>query len=220
MSAVVAALSTAKRAASWCATPLAALLVAGCSQLPATHYYVIELDPPAAAAAAGASAASAAETGARNVGVRLFAVDAPYDQDRIVYRVGESSPEVGFYAYHLWAAPLQSMLPAAVASALGSEGVAALEPVVAGRRYDAFLQGRVLAIEEIDLSDRQVVRAAIELRLHAPDGAELWSRVIEARGETRTEEVAEIVEALSAALGEALDPVRAELGGVLAGLAR
>ena len=28
-----------------------------------------------------------------------------------MYRVGEDSPEVGFYAYHRWAAPLSRMLP-------------------------------------------------------------------------------------------------------------
>jgi uncharacterized lipoprotein YmbA len=196
-------------------------LLGGCSQLPATHSYVIELDPVGAAMAAGASGAGAAENGGWTIGVRPFAVDAPYDQERIVYRHGESSPEVGFYAYHLWAAPLQSMLPAAVASGLsGASGVAGLEPLVAGRRYDAFLHGRVLAVEEIDLADRQVVRAAVELRLHAPDGAELWSRRVEGRGETRTEEVADIVEALAAALGDALDPVRGELGTVVAGLTR
>jgi uncharacterized lipoprotein YmbA len=209
------------RSAISVAAPILILfLLAGCSQLPATHYYVIELDTRAAMASGGASGAAAAQSGAWTIGVRPFAVDAPYDQDRIVYRHGESSPEVGFYAYHLWAAPLQSMLPAAVAAGLsGAAGVAGLEPVVAGRRYDAFLHGRVLAVEEIDLSDRQVVRTALELRLHAPDGAELWSRRLEGRGETRTEEVADIVEALAAALGEALGPVRGELGGVLAGLA-
>jgi uncharacterized lipoprotein YmbA len=203
---------------------LGVLLVTGCSQLPPTHYYLLELTPPPAAspsAAAGASGADGAEPQALTIGVRPFAVDAPYDQDRIVYRVGERSPEVGFYAYHLWAAPLSSMLPAGVASGLGgADGVALLESAVAGHRYDAFLHGRVLAVEEIDLSDRQLVRASIELRLRAPDGAELWSHVVEARGETRTEEVADIVEAIAAALAEALVETRAELGQAIAGLER
>ena len=32
--------------------------------------------------------------------MRSFDVDPPFDQDRIVYRVGAESPEIGFYAYH------------------------------------------------------------------------------------------------------------------------
>jgi uncharacterized lipoprotein YmbA len=181
---------------------------------------VLELDPPAASSpATGSDGSGDTETSASIIGVRPFAVDAPYDQDRIVYRVGERSPEVGFYAYHLWAAPLSSMLQTAVAAGLtGTDGVAAFEPVVAGRRYDAYLHGRVLAMEEIDLSDRQLVRAAIELRLHGSDGVEVWTRVVEARGETRTEEVADIVEAIGAALADALANARGDLGQAMAGV--
>jgi uncharacterized lipoprotein YmbA len=190
---------------------MCAVAMTGCSQLPPTHYYVLELDPAPGGGATGGGAA--VDASAWTVGVRPFAVDAPYDQDRIVYRVGEGSAEVGFYSYHLWAAPLSSMLPAAVATGLeGATGVAAVEPVVAGRAYRAFINGRVLAVEEIDLPDRQLVRAEIELRLVAPDGAELWTEVVDARGETRTEQVGDVVEALSAALAEALARTREGLG--------
>ena len=108
------------------------------------------------------------------------------------------------------------MLPAAVATGLeGATGVAAVEPVVAGRAYRAYINGRVLAVEEIDLHDRQLVRAEIELRLVAPDGAELWTEVVDARGETRTEQVGDVVEALTAALGAALAATRESLGEAL-----
>jgi len=191
-----------------------ALVLASCSSLPPTHYYVVEIDPQASSkvGAAGDDPARA-----WTIGVRPFAVDSPYDQDRIVYRVGEGSAEVGFYAYHLWAAPLSSMLAAAVATGLeGADGVGMVEPITAGRTYRAILDGRVLAIEEIDLADRQVVRAEIELRLKGLDGAELWSDVVAARGETRTEEVGDIVEAVTVALGEALAAARQSLGAALA----
>jgi uncharacterized lipoprotein YmbA len=203
---------------------MAAISIVGCSQLPPTHYYVLELDPATSGettGAAGTGGGAAGDASAWIVGVRPFAVDAPYDQDRIVYRVGEGSAEVGFYAYHLWAAPLSSMLAAAVASGLeGTPGVAAVEPVVAGRTYRAFLNGRVLAVEEIDLADRQLVRASIELRLVDRDGAELWTDIVAARGETRTERVDDVVEALSAALGEALGRTRESLGRAVASLGR
>ena len=153
--------------------------------------------------------------------MRPFAVDAPYDQDRIVYRVGEGSAEVGFYAYHLWAAPLSSMLPAAVATGLEGAPVSPRSSRWSRvARYRAFINGRVLAVEEIDLPDRQLVRAEIELRLVAPDGAELWSDVVDARGETRTEQVGDVVDALSVALGEALARTREGLGRTVASLGR
>jgi uncharacterized lipoprotein YmbA len=200
------------------AAGIAALLAAGCSQLPPTHYYVLELDPAAAASTGGGTVA---DPSGWTIGVRPFAVDSPYDQDRIVYRVGEGSAEVGFYAYHLWAAPLSSMLAAAVATGLeGAAGISVIEPVAAGRAYRAFLNGRVLAVEEIDLADRQRVRAEVELRLVGPDGAELWSDVLTARGETSTEQVGEVVEALSAALAEALAGTRESLAVALSGRER
>jgi uncharacterized lipoprotein YmbA len=206
---------------------LAAISILGCSQLPPTHYYVLELDPaPGGEAARGSSDAATASGAATDastwtIGVRPFAVDAPYDQDRIVYRVGEGSPEVGFYAYHLWAAPLSSMLAAAVATGLeGAPGVAAVEPVVAGRVYRAFINGRVLAVEEIDLADRQLVRATIELRLVDREGAELWADVVTARGETRTEQVGDVVEALSTALAQALAVTRDSLGAAVTTIER
>jgi len=210
------------------AAPLLLILVfgvlVGCTQLPETRYYVLEIDRAGAAAAAGTDAVPASASGAAAplaIGVRPFLVDPPYDQERIVYRVGERSPEVGFYAYHLWAAPLSAMLPTAVAAGLsGAAGVHDIEPVASGRRYDAHLLGRVLAVEEIDLDDRQLVRTAIELRLVAPDGAELWTDVIDARGETRTGDVGQIVEAIGRALEGALGAARERLGRAVAGLAR
>ena len=202
------------------ASAIATVLLVGCSQLPRTHYYVLEIDRAAAPGGAGGAddpgsgpAPADAPGASLTIGVRPFVVDPPYDQERIVYRVGERSPEVGFYAYHLWAAPLSSMLPAAVAAGLtGAAGVDAIEPSAAGRDYSMFLLGRVRAVEEIDLDDRQLVRAAIELRLVGPDGEELWTHLIEARGETRAGEVTEIVEAFGRALEEALAGARARLG--------
>jgi hypothetical protein len=203
--------------------------------MPPTHYYVLELDRAPAQIAAAADVPSSSPTNAGNpareaaaegeaapdaapwtIGVRDFVVDPPYNQDRIVYRVGERSPEVGFYAYHLWAAPLSSMLPAVVAAGLtGTAHTQEIEPVDAGRRYDAFLLGRVLAVEEVDIGARQIVRAALELRLVGRDGAEIWAETIEARGETETAEVKQIVEALTAALGRALGETRTSLGEAL-----
>ena len=93
---------------------LTPLLFAACGgKRPPNHYYL--LGAPAAGDETVRRPATDPE-GLR-VGVRSLHVDPPYDRDSIVYRVGADSPEVGFYAYHLWAAPLARMLPGVVAAA-------------------------------------------------------------------------------------------------------
>ena len=71
-----------------------------CGGAPRTHYFVLST-----------AAVSVDASGTGSIGVAPFRVAPPYDGDRIVYRFGEHGPEVGFYPYHLWAAPLSRMLP-------------------------------------------------------------------------------------------------------------
>jgi uncharacterized lipoprotein YmbA len=182
---------------------LGSILGVGCGLPPSTHYYVLthpERDP--VASMTGRTAAG------WHVGVAAFDVDPPYDQDRIVYRVGASSPEVGFYTYHRWATPLSRMLPGIVAEALRDiPGIASLEPISTGRRYDATIEGRIVSLEEIDTADRQTVRARLILRLRSFDGTELWSENLEATGTIQDNTVAEVVAEMSRTLATALDRV-------------
>ena len=120
----------------------AALAAVACGGVPATYYYVLE--------AADSPADVAARRDGPSIGVRSFRVDPPYDQDRLVYRVGDDSPEVGFYAYHRWAAPLARMLPTVVAASLeGIAGARTIEPAAPGRGYDLWLEGNVTTFEEV-----------------------------------------------------------------------
>ena len=146
------------------------LALCGCGSVPPTHYYVLEpQDVPRIEAFGTATARGLA------IGVETFRVDPPYNQDRIVYRVDEGSAEVGFYAYHRWAAPLERMLPRVVAAAYsGVLGAKSIEPITSGRSYDAIMRGRVLVFEEIDTPDGLRVRVHVTLRLDASDGTELW----------------------------------------------
>jgi len=181
-----------------------------CAKMPPTHYYVLRAEVEGKAAAPGLSS-----QGSR-VGVRSFQVDAPFDQDRIAYRVSESSPEVEFYAYHRWAAPPSRMLPQLVADALqGTPGVEQIEPVQAGRDYAAYLDGRVVEIGEIDRPDGQLVRVKLELRLTSAGGDEVWSKSVSAQGLTQADEVAGVVEKMSQLLVEALRVEREALGEVV-----
>jgi len=188
-------------------TCLASLGLAACAgRVPATHYYLLE--PP------DVSPAGPRPSGA-TIGVRPFRVDPPYDRDRIVYRVGADSAEVGFYAYHRWAAPLERMLPRVAAATFADlPGVRGVEPAVSGRRYDAQLHGRVHVFEEIDTADGQRVRVELSLTL-VRDDTELWSQTVVGEDELSTEEVGRIVESMRAALNEALESARAGLAGAV-----
>lgn len=187
------------------------LSIPGCARLPTTHYYVLE----PRGEAAGESPSSAHQDGLV-IGVEVFLVDPPYDQDRIVYRVGEDSPEIGFYAYHRWAAPLSRMLPPVVAAQLrGTRGVSSIGPIARGHDYAAFLEGRVLELEQIDVPEGQRVRVRLELTLRLEDGAELFSETFTGETIIRTRKVSEVVDQMSTALGQALDGVREKLESTL-----
>jgi len=170
-------------------------LAGGCGgRVPPTHYYMLEpQDVSAASASPGL-----------DVGVDRFDVDPPYDQDRIVYRVGEESAEVGFYDYHRWAAPLERMLPRFVATAYsGADGLRVIEPVAPGRDYDAHLRGRVAAVEEIDTPNGPRVHIRLDLRL-VIDGRDVWTARIQESSGVPTDGVAGVVERIGSVIDQGL----------------
>jgi uncharacterized lipoprotein YmbA len=184
-------------------------LSAGCARVPPTHYYVLELREEYRASP------TTPREGLR-VGVKSFLVDPPYDQDRIVYRVGDPSAEIGFYAYHRWAAPLARMLPAVVAEGLsGTEGLRSVEPVGEGGTYDAYLHGRVRAVEEVDLTSGPTIRLRAELALRLKDGTELWTHQLAGEVSAQTDQVKILVEQLNAILGGGLSDAREDLSRAL-----
>ncbi len=190
------------------------LLVAGCAKRPPTHFYILELR---AAAAESQDRSAAAAAPGLDIGVRIFQVEPPYDEDNIVYRIGESSLEIGFYTYHRWAAPLSRMLPGVIADGLaGAEGVRTIEPVLAGREYSAYLEGRLRSLEEIDQPSQQLVRIVADLRLVTADGSEIWSHALQAEGTTQTDEVAAIVQKMNSVLSESIALARPKLVEALA----
>ena len=184
-----------KPAASFLALVIAALGLCSCRTLPQTHYYVLEPQDVSSAEASGSGV---------TIGVE-FQVDPIYDQDRIVYRIGEDTTEVGFYAYHRWAAPLSRMLPGVVAAGLaGVGGVERIEPATQGRDYDAYLRGRVLAFEEIDTPEGERILVRLTLTLLTGDGRELWVEMLDHEAALSTGDVRGVVERMQAALDEGL----------------
>lgn len=186
---------------------LAVWFLGACSSAPPTHYYVLSPTRPEAAA-------QAAETGSTGlvVGVPPFTVDPPYDRDQLVYRLGLDSVEVGFYSYHRWAAPLGDLVAVSMAEGLeGTPGIDRIEPVTSGGNYSAFLRGRVLYLEEIDVPGQQLARLALELRLVDREGKTLWSGQVEGSASGTNETVAGIVEQLYQAFDQALEQARSGL---------
>ena len=164
------------------------------------------------------TSAAADEGKSLRVGVEPFTVDPPYDSDRLVYRLGADSVEVGFYAYHRWAAPLGDLVAVAMAEGLrGNPGFASIEPATAGGDYQAFLRGRVVYLEEIDLPGQQQARLRIEMRLIDADGSTLWSDEVSGSASGQASSVAEIVHQIYAAFDQALEQARSSLAADLPG---
>jgi hypothetical protein len=199
---------------------LLAAMVAGCGRAPASRYYLLqprEGDETRPATEASVDGVVQDAGGGLQVGVRAFHVDPPYDQDRIVYRIGRDAVEVGFYPYDRWAVPLSRMLPALAAELLGeAAGIASMEPVVAGGAHDAFLEGRLLALEEIDTPAGQYARLRLRLLLRAPDHSIIWEEAVSREAVIQAEDVGDVVTQMRAlveeALAEAMPRLEAALG--------
>lgn len=183
------------------------LLVSACRSAPTTRYYVLAPSRTVSQVEASPSA-----TPGLRIAVEPFTVDPPYDRDQLVYRLGVDSVEVGFYSYHRWAAPLSDLVAVAMAEGLrGTPGIESIEPWSSGGDYTAFLRGRVIYLEEIDVPGQQEARLRLELRLVDPDGSMIWSQEVFGSASGRSDSVAQIVEQLYTAFDQALEQARAGL---------
>ncbi len=190
---------------------VAGSLLAGCAKIPPTHYYVLSTPAPP----------NMTVPKRLRVGVRPFRVNPPYDQDRIVYRVGSESPEVGFYAYHRWAVPLGRMLPGVVSRLLESGSpLASFEPAMPGRSYAAVLDGHLLLLEEVDTLAEQQARLRLSLVLRSSAGEELWSASVFRSVAGQAAGVDEIVLQMRTALESALKEMQPGITASLQSLRR
>ena len=169
---------------------VAVLAVAACSgKLPETRYYQL--------AAAGQSTASSAGP---VIALEPLATEAAYDDDRIIYRT--SPYRLDYYQYHRWSAPPGVMIGNYLEQAFERTG--RFRGVV--REGDAqtavVLGGRVVAIEEVDVSrGRWVGRVVVELRMSdARTGAVLWTEQYEEAEPLTVQTPEGLARALSAAM--------------------
>ncbi len=139
---------------------------AGCrATVPPTDYYSLA-PPPAAAAARGTNAV---------VAIDALDADPPYDDPRIAYRIGPV--QLDYYNYQRWAAPPGALIADYLADAFAASGRFGAVVRDGGSSAALTLGGRVLALEEVDVTPtRWVGRLAVELDATDPESGQLrWS---------------------------------------------
>ncbi len=190
---------------------MATILCSACAGIPPTHYYMLEYE------SAGMNPGPVANPSGIKVGIEVFEVEPPYDQDRIVYRADPESPECGFYAYHRWAAPISRMLPRLTADGLsGMSGVSVIAPIVAGGHYDALLAGMVLTLVEVDTPAGHEAHVRLRLELRRPTGEAIWDETMDRVVITRTASVEAVVERMNAALSDLIRQARPGIEAAIA----
>ncbi|MEO1087523.1 MAG: ABC-type transport auxiliary lipoprotein family protein [Acidobacteriota bacterium] len=185
--------------------------LSACGTAPATRYYL--LAPPAM------DGVAAEKADGLRLGVETFAVDPPFDQSRLVYRIGEASGEVGFYEQHRWAAEPGRLVSTALAAGLRQlDALATSEPARAVGRYDVILSGRVVSLEEIDVPGSQIARIGLDLRLYAgADDALLWSGFLTAESRGNAADASDIMGQMQEAFNDLLGQLSRELSVALEG---
>ena len=185
---------------------LAGILVAGCGKAPATRYYLLE-----------ATAGPALPAASPAVQVARFSVEPPYDQDKIIYRMGDGDVRVRFYPYDRWAVPLDEMMAGLVANALDGVAGARFTRSTRATAGGVRLDGHLLRLEEIDTQGGPRFRYRLDLKLTGSAGEVLHQLRLENEGEAPAGEVEGVVRWMQKALLADLEEVRPQLADALAG---
>lgn len=145
------------------------VLAVGCAgTVPETRYYQL-----------AAHQSAEPKTGAAMISVEPLATDGAYDDERIVYRLNPY--RLDYYNYHRWSATPGSLVGSYLEQALAKSGKFRAVLREGGESAPVVLGGRVLAIEEVDVS-KTSWRGRIALELTLSDtvsGQVLWSERFE-----------------------------------------
>lgn len=178
------------------------LALGGCGSAPTMQYYVLTEAPGVAA--------DPADVTVEGLGVELFDVAAPYNTDRLVYRVEHGSAagedlRVYFYNHHRWAADPGELVAMGLVEALRRlPGLQSAELVRPGASYGHRLRGRVLEVAEVDRTDGVHGRVALDLELVDGGGDVLWRRqVVAEAGDGPASDVGDVVMRIRSALDRA-----------------
>ena len=190
---------------SWILCALVGAALSACGTAPALRYYLLE-----------ASAGPELPVGAPVVQVARFTVEPPYDQDRIIYRVGAGDVQVRFYPYDRWAVPLDEMVANLVATSF--DGVGGVRFTRGTRAVDGGLRldGHLLRLEEVDYPAGPRIRYRLDLTLTAASGEVLHQVRLENEGEAPADQVESVVRWMQTVLVADLAQSRPGLAGALA----
>lgn len=175
----------------------------GCSGAPNVKYYTVSPE---------LVEQQSTTRGTAVLAVEQFVGDAAYEDTRMVYR--ESDYELDYYHYHRWTSPPGVMLSDFLRVAYGRSGL--FRSVESGFSPEAaaFLSGRVVAIEEVDVSgDEWRARVVLDMRLrNSKTGRVVWSKTL-----TELEPVDEQTPAgLARAVSRAMSRIVAQTAPVIA----
>lgn len=182
--------------------PLLAALLFACGTAPPStkHYRLAVPSTVTRLSAAPSEATVASTTPAPAMMVEEFHVDTAYDDPRIVYRTDPYTLE--HYHYHRWSSPPGRLISETLRDAYARTGL--FESVVPAwtSGVPLLLQGRVLAIEEVDQTEQQwLAHLELELRLvDAETEAVLWTHRAEEAVPLATRDPAGLAEAMSTAV--------------------
>ena len=171
-----------------------AALLAGCGgRTPATRYYDL-VAPKAAGPQAGPV-----------IAMEQLVTDEAYDDERIVYRT--SKYRLDYYDYHRWSAPPGVMVGNYLERGLERSGHFGAVTRDVTRDATVVLTGRVVAIEEIDVSKKAWEgHLVLELRLvDTLSGESLWSEQYEESEPLARQNPEGLAEAISVAMGRIVE---------------
>jgi ABC-type uncharacterized transport system auxiliary subunit len=143
-------------------------LLASCSSRPEIKYYTVS---PAMLEAKPFQ-------GRTVLAVEQFTGDSAYEDTRMVYR--ESDIALDYYHYHRWTSPPAVMISDYLRVAYARSGL--FRTVESGFSPEAnvFLNGRIVAIEEVDVDDDNWnARVVIDMRLrNSRTGSVVWAETL------------------------------------------
>lgn len=173
---------------------IVAAFTSGCAgRTPPTRYYDLA-SPPMRTAGGGPV-----------IALDLLNTDDAYDDERIVYRT--SPYRLDYYDYHRWSASPGVMIGNYLERGLESSGLFAGVVRETTRDVGAVLAGRVVALEEVDVTPKAWQgHLVLELRLLDPrTGEVLWAQQYEERQPLAKQSPEGLAEAISTAMARIVE---------------
>lgn len=182
----------------------------GCAAQKPLRFYTLE-KPPAAAATADTPGSSV-------IALVVGRVSSPrlLRDDRIVY--GMSDVEMGVYHRYRWAEAPPEMLETMLIEQLRATGqYKSVQRLGSTARGEYIVRGRLIALNEIDLSSGIVARFAMELELFRPKtGTIVWNQTYQHDEPVAKKTVNDVVEALQKNVQTGLGQLTSSLGQYIA----